>query len=73
MISIFKFILFAAAFLLPKIATENSVIVGYYTDWSSNFLTPEQIPYSKLTHINYGMGDRESFSFNLLINLREYY
>jgi len=28
-------------------------VVGYYADWTSGKLSPQSIPYSKLTHINY--------------------
>ncbi|RKP39621.1 glycoside hydrolase superfamily [Dimargaris cristalligena] len=31
----------------------NRAIVGYYPDWVTRFMQPEQIPYEKLTHINY--------------------
>ena len=31
----------------------GSVVVGYYADWTSSRLPPEQIPFDHLTHLNY--------------------
>ncbi|KAJ1980232.1 hypothetical protein H4R34_002530 [Dimargaris verticillata] len=31
----------------------DKVIVGYYPDWVTRFMQADQIPYDKLTHINY--------------------
>ncbi|KAI9294245.1 glycoside hydrolase [Neoconidiobolus thromboides FSU 785] len=48
-----KLLLFLLS-LLPFIFSTKKVIVGYYVPWGK--LEPENIPYKKLTHINYGFG-----------------
>jgi len=50
----FSALFIATAFLLPVALTSPSrTVVGYYADWTSAKLPADQIPYNKLTHINY--------------------
>ncbi|KAJ1904703.1 hypothetical protein IWQ60_012409 [Tieghemiomyces parasiticus] len=37
-----------------NLQAQSKVIVGYYPDWVTRSMQPEQIPYEKVTHINYG-------------------
>ncbi|KAJ1655122.1 hypothetical protein IWQ61_005071 [Dispira simplex] len=53
----------------PLTATANNspVIVGYYPDWVTRSMQPEQIPYGKVTHLNYAFAiltDNYSLKFD---------
>jgi len=41
--------------LLCKDSKLSKSIIVYYPEWKYYDYTPKDIPYSKLTHINYGM------------------
>ncbi|XP_037049722.1 chitinase A1-like [Bradysia coprophila] len=45
----------SASLLVPFAATQtnNFTIIGYYTESGSQFLSPENVPFSKLSHVNY--------------------
>ncbi|KAJ1984376.1 hypothetical protein H4R34_000692 [Dimargaris verticillata] len=42
--------------MVSAVMTANRYVVGYYADWTSSRLGPDNIAYNKLTHINYAFG-----------------
>ncbi|KAI8054511.1 glycoside hydrolase [Syncephalis plumigaleata] len=38
---------------IPQPSATKRAIVAYYADWTTNIMQPENIPYKKITHINY--------------------
>ncbi|KAI8865903.1 glycoside hydrolase [Ramicandelaber brevisporus] len=49
----------------------SPVVVGYYADWSAGKLPPEQIPFSKLTHINYAFASIDTSTFTPKVDTPE--
>ncbi|RKP33385.1 glycoside hydrolase superfamily, partial [Dimargaris cristalligena] len=55
--SVAGFLSLAAPLLSSLVAPVSSTrVVGYYADWTSGILAAKDIPYTKLTHINYAFG-----------------
>ncbi|CEP18905.1 hypothetical protein [Parasitella parasitica] len=48
------FIIFNATCTQPEYITSKKVIVGYWGYWESKLLPIDHIPWSQITHINYG-------------------
>jgi hypothetical protein len=38
----------------PQPTATKRAVVGYYADWITGVMAPENIPFKKVTHINYG-------------------
>lgn len=68
MLTIFDLVL-STLLLVPFAVTQtnNVVILGYYDESGSQFLSPEDVPFSKLSHVNYGInkGNKKSITNNL--------
>jgi GH18 family chitinase len=38
----------------PQPTAIGRAVVAYYADWTTGVMAPENIPFKKITHINYG-------------------
>lgn len=54
MVSILELVL-STLLLVPLVSAEAEIVVGYYAESGASFLSPANIPFSKLTHVIYGM------------------